>query len=667
MTTVQTGIIGSEPFSRWGWAALFILVPLAVNPFSKWQYEPDKAALVLLLASALAGWTVARGGWPRPVVPVERWLAAYVGVRWLSTARSVLPHWSLWGDPAYGDGLWLLLAGALIFGQARRQLTTPARRAYVLDAILTGSALVAGYALLEALGLDVLGLGTDKVTGRVASTQAHANFLAAYLAMTLPLALGRWLVIPAQRVWLAGLLIVQGAALLLTYSRTGWLAAGCGVAVVLLSWLWRHDRRRVAAWLAAGLAAGVIALVVLALLPPLPGDAPHALQTFTSLLRWKGATAQIRLLGWEASVEAIRARPWLGSGPATYRAVLEWVLPPELAPFQGASALGGRPHNVYLEVAVESGLVGLALYLGLLAAIVRPIGGVLVRERERAIHHRGHGEHGEGQGESGQEGLAGALLGSLVAYLVTGLFSFDTATTLVLFWGVAGMAHAAAAPVRVPDRGAVPHRWGWAVAGGGIALAALILVPGTLAGLGEARAHDGDYAAGIDLLRTAAAWSPVPEELRAAQGWLQAEWATQSGEGAHWAQAAATFAGLTAERPVIITYHKRHALVLRRWHAQSGDPALAERALAIYTALIPRSPRDPDLWLDRGLVRLVLGDTVGALADFEQANAILPDYARYYGAMAGYALAAGDRAAAAAWNAQALDAQARWDDWVWRR
>jgi tetratricopeptide (TPR) repeat protein len=117
----------------------------------------------------------------------------------------------------------------------------------------------------------------------------------------------------------------------------------------------------------------------------------------------------------------------------------------------------------------------------------------------------------------------------------------------------------------------------------------------------------------------------------------------------------------------VVEYQVARALYLRRWHASTAEMPIAQQSLDAYSAAVRLSPRYPNLWLDRGMMRLQAGDPAGALADFEQANALLPGYTRSYGAMSIYALSQGDRDAAAEWNALALDAQQTWDDWVWRR
>jgi tetratricopeptide (TPR) repeat protein len=257
-----------------------------------------------------------------------------------------------------------------------------------------------------------------------------------------------------------------------------------------------------------------------------------------------------------------------------------------------------------------------------------------------------------------------AILAALVANLVDNVFSFDSATTIVLFWTLAGIAHAQPEPVSVTMR---PARWGWIIGLTGAALALWLVVPDMMAHRGEMLAQEQQWADAVKWLDQANDLAPTPDAILTILGRTYADWATQSEDAAIWPRGVPVYAELVARWPDMTAYHEQQALYYHRWFAQQGGAAVVRQALDSYTTAIRLSPTDPDLWLDRGLTRLQAGDPPGALADFERANTLLAGYARYYGAMSIYALETGDRAAAAAWNAQALEAQQEWDDWVWRR
>ncbi len=624
------------------WLAALIILPLAYNPLSRWQYEPDKVALLLAFTGVLLGAVFWQGISPRPSKNyAEKWLAAFLLVNLLAVFGSELPHWGLWGDPAWRNGFLLTLASAILFGSARRQLFSIDIQRPLLQAVVWTSAIVSLYGILEQLRLNPL--INDEDTVRASATLAHANLLALYLAMTIPLTLtlllNRWLRLEIGVVILLG----QGACLIFTYSRAGWLAALAGISVFIGLWLWNQGCQHLARLLLIGTIAGLIVLFVLSMLPPLPSDAPHTLQTLTNMFRWKGATAQIRFLGWEAAVDAIQARPILGYGPASYGMVLEWHLPPELAPFGGAEALGGRPHNRLIEIGIETGGVGLVVYIGLLVALFLPLSRQVIKQPPKNNY-----------------ALKIGLLAALSANVVGTQFSFESAATVFLFWVLAGMAHAETPPIMLPTTRRLPII-GVGIAWLGVSAMGLIIVPDMLAYRGESQCGKSADCDPAQTLQWAVDLSPTPEIFVMAL-------ANASAASNHeWQAGGDALQKLVDRYPTIVQFRQAYALYLRRWSAAEQNKEVAADAIDEYSHALVLSPRDPDLWLDRGLVWLQMGEPNFALADFQQANRLLDDYTRYYGAMSVYASMQGDVAVAQEWQQLALDAQRKWDNWVWRR
>jgi hypothetical protein len=137
------------------------------------------------------------------------------------------------------------------------------------------------------------------------------------------------------------------------------LAVVCGAGVVL------SNAR--AAILASAIAIGIYAIYVVAGRATLPVTAVSGLAVGLAVIAVIyvgafGVTGSARTGLWNASVAAIADGPLLfghGNGPAT--TVMETYHP------DGRAAL---PHNAYLEVAIQSGLIGLLAYLGLTVGTV---------------------------------------------------------------------------------------------------------------------------------------------------------------------------------------------------------------------------------------------------------------------------------------------------------
>ncbi|MEX0984529.1 MAG: O-antigen ligase family protein [Actinomycetota bacterium] len=198
----------------------------------------------------------------------------------------------------------------------------------------------------------------------------NPNQLAA--SLLLPFFLGLGLTLdrhdPGAQRWRAyaapGGTILTGVAIVLSGSRGGALATAVGSAVfVALAWRWSPWRRgavrRLVAAGIAGAAALVLAGVLATSLAPdgriaslLAGDAVSRLGAVES----SSGRAEI----WTAGALACTAYCGVGSGLGTFPGVYNDVFAfSNVTRNVGASRPG---HNLYLEIAVETGLLGIVLF-----------------------------------------------------------------------------------------------------------------------------------------------------------------------------------------------------------------------------------------------------------------------------------------------------------------
>jgi len=308
---------------------------------------------------------------------------------------------------------------------------------YLLAALLVATArlartaaaaAVAAGALLAALGVwqvatgrfgdELGGLGRikhaqiwgDVFEPRIAGPLGDPNYFALALLATVPLALAlawaeRDLGRPgdgARRAAALAAAAVLVAGTVLTYSRAAALVllVVLGLAVAVRGIRPRH------------LAAAAAAAVVVALLVPegfsrrlttlaevLPGGETEVLEPDSSFAK--------RLLVTGAAWRMFVDRPWLGVGAGNYGARFQ-----PYADRVGSDARlyeepGERnyPHNLYLEVAAETGVVGLAAFLGALALAVPAL--VVVRRHPP---------------DAATAALAGGVAAALAGHLLMGLF-----------------------------------------------------------------------------------------------------------------------------------------------------------------------------------------------------------------------------------------------------
>lgn len=338
-------------------------------------------------------------------------LAAYVLVVLASTTVAL--------DASLADeGVATAAKGFLIFLLVSLLATAPERVRRAGWALVAGGAFLGGLAVIQALAGDsgtVFGgfarLDYGQVYGNVFEARAagplgDANFFAQILVLAFPVAVV--LAWTERRRWTKALALASAAAIaagvVATYSRGGALALAVVGALSLFAA--RPSRRRVA------LAAGLLAVGLLLL----PADFTRRLDTLRQFLPGAervtelDSSIQNRKLLMQVGWRIFEDHPVMGVGAGNYTVHFG-----EYAAEVGSTVQEyediGRPHythNLYLQVASETGLLGLAA-LG--AALLLVLGHL--RRAESAYF---------AAGQEVYAGLASAFQIALVGYLLTALF-----------------------------------------------------------------------------------------------------------------------------------------------------------------------------------------------------------------------------------------------------
>jgi O-antigen ligase len=417
-----------------GWLIVVLVVPLYFNVYSYRVFEPDKVALFrsLVLIMALA-WLIKEAdtdfghrfhGCKLRCLALlkcqapESIVLALVGVYLLATLTSLAPGLSLWGSYEWRQGTYTFLCYVILFFLVACNLRSEAQVGRLLTAVLFASLFVSLYGILQHFDLDPLPWQGIAV-GRVFSTMNHPNFLGAYLTMVIPLTVGCLLnssLKPGLKPGCALLLALQIVCLLFTFSRSSWLAFL--VSILVFAFLGALGRGKTGRFLIFVIALTCILLILAGLAYLDPGGlfSYSPLEPVHSFLRGKSAAAQIRALGWGATVRLIGARPVLGYGPESFALAFAGVYPPRLAIYGGPIATGGRAHNEWLDLAVIIGVPGVALYLLVLAVVFR------------------RGWKARDSANPRRQAITIALLSAIAAYLAQNQLSFGTVTSFSLLW-----------------------------------------------------------------------------------------------------------------------------------------------------------------------------------------------------------------------------------------
>ena len=295
---------------------------------------------------------------PSPTLPAPVWLMVlFTATAAVSTVLAIDPWCGFTGANDLVRGilgradvpLWCGFRGLLDIARSTLVLVLAVtllqsdrlRRAWLV--VIVG---VTCFVVLSGLFEYAMGHRTDGKFLRDAAI-GHSNHTGSYLVMALPASVCVLIfgVFSGGARFLAGVTVALGAvAIVLTQSLTAWLgAAVVGVVIAM-----RFASRR--AWLVASALVVVIGLTLLVVGP--------RWEKFTTA--WFAMSTGWRLSWWAGALQVISENPLFGVGPRNFILID--------GPTYGFRTTF-HAHNLYLNVATEHGLVGVALLIATLATI----------------------------------------------------------------------------------------------------------------------------------------------------------------------------------------------------------------------------------------------------------------------------------------------------------
>lgn len=596
---------------RWAVLGAVVAVPFVVGP-------PDgidglmagKAAVVVAAAIvALGAWAMAAARQARIDVARDPALVAaggFLAVFLVATAFSPSPPLAISGDLPRWNGLAMYLACAVLFVVAASRFTFETVPVAIRAMVVAGG-LLAAVALAEALRVHEF--GGAAVTGARA-TLGNPNFLAAWLAVAVPLCIGLALDARESEMWrrvAVGAALAAGAGTVASVSLQGPAAAVIGASVVGLVWMsGRFPAGHVRATAAAVLALGGGAVIVLVL--GVQGTGPAAQLADQAGVEHRGYY-------WQAAVEMVGDEPLLGKGPGHFEQHYRIHRPVEDALASPLEDSADAAHSVPLDMAAAGGV---PLFLAYVAWITL-VGWRLWRGLTRL---------------EGRERLhLGAIGGAWLAYVAQSLVSIDVPPLAVFGWVLGGLVIALAsggrmwelrlpwAPQATGRRSAVPAPVrvvdGFALVVG-VVLLWFVLLP-LRADAGAIRgeltpAGDIDPRSGVAQAARLADWEPA-----FGMQLVEAHMVTGDQEGAQDA---------AVELATRIPGSFDASLTAARLAAQNGD---ANTAARMYRHVLRLEPHHPDVALEAARFARQSGDVEWARSLVER---VLDDVPGHRGAVA---------------------------------
>jgi len=282
-----------------------------------------------------------RRGQPLTILPPEIRLVGYL----LGWALVTLPLGS-WPGGSVGVLADMYSKTLVIFLLIANTVNTVARLRLIVGGLTLMAVPIALIGVKNFLsGAYIVG-GDNRIVGYESALPANPNDLALILNIIILLALGLVLITrrPMLRAVLLASIGLQAVAVIITFSRAGFLS----LATILGVFAWTMSRRPERGWAYAALTLGVAAL------PLLPGSYLTRLSTITNIEADATGSAQERYAQQVAAVHYVLAHPIVGAGLGMNILAINET---------GLSPAWMNIHNVYLQYATDLGLPGLTLFL----------------------------------------------------------------------------------------------------------------------------------------------------------------------------------------------------------------------------------------------------------------------------------------------------------------
>jgi len=351
--------------------------------------------------------------------PILWAFVAFTAVFTLTTITSVAPLQSYWGTLERMGGLFTFWHYLIFYVIAVSVLRTRRDWQILLNIIIAAGVASAIYGFLQKTSWSfILGSGGRiRPFGTIGNPALFAGYqiLVAYLALTLSFmkrTAKNW------RIWYW----VAGGTMLLAAMSTAVRGSLIGIVAGALVWalLWSvlNRSKKAKITLLTGL-SGLVVFVFLAIMlktTPLVQNSPY-LKRITDFSS-STFTVQTRFWAWSAGLKGWSENPktvTLGWGPENFNVPFSKYFNPKFFNGPGSETFFDRAHNMFMEVMVTMGLLGLLAYISIFVALFRTLA--------KMMH------------APGDERVIGiGLTAMTIAYIIHNCFIFDTSANFLTFF-----------------------------------------------------------------------------------------------------------------------------------------------------------------------------------------------------------------------------------------
>ena len=326
----------------------------------------------------------------------------------LAVLLSSLFHWE-YSSHAFIDFLKILILYFIVVHLVNTRL----RVSILVSLLVPLGAIVAAYAFY----LETRGIGSNVIEGamRVVSFEGNPNYLALSLAMLVPLLFGLLIIQRSKimKIILVSFLILFSIVIILTYSRSGFLAFV--IVLILTVKKFFVGKNRI-------LLFSILAIAVSAFLLYAP---PQFYERLESIINLEEPSIVGRLDVYRVAIMIILRHPIIGIGLGSYSFAEEYfniaITIPDIT-----NKVMVWAHNVFLEIGAKAGIIALIFFVLLIFYALKDI-----KESQKIFAEKK---------DNFLLVISQSLEVSIVGYFIFAMFA--TSLTLKIFWILLAMTAA---------------------------------------------------------------------------------------------------------------------------------------------------------------------------------------------------------------------------------
>ena len=340
----------------------------------------------------------------------------------LTTLTSVLRYPSFWGTLERMGGLWTFWHYFVFFIILISVFTKKEhwQRLFSLTIFVGVLSAFYGFGQKTDLGFIVGSGGRERIFGTIGNPALFAGYelLSVFLSLIMYFNLKNT---QNKKTFYLFVFVITSVAALMTAVRGSVL--GYAVGLTVFAFLWMRHKKSYIGKIAFKTFVGLAFLFIV--FSSLFNDSSFVknsryLSRITNL-SLTSVTVQTRFWAWQAGLKGWSENPktiLLGWGPENFNIPFSKYFNPKFFVGSGSETLFDRAHNMFVEVLVTTGLIGLIAYVNIFFALFVSLR-KLLKNNDFVVYGSG-------------------LISAIIAYIIHNSFIFDTSANFIVFFTIVG-------------------------------------------------------------------------------------------------------------------------------------------------------------------------------------------------------------------------------------